>query len=71
MLTNHEPDRNIEDLSDAEIYAVIRYLESAETSTDEQNDDNGVVTCVCLYIALLGCLAFVWLYSSDPVSSDA
>jgi hypothetical protein len=62
MLANHEPYRNIEDLTDAEIYAAIRYLEPAETSTDGQNDRNGVVICVCLYIALLGCLAFVWLY---------
>jgi hypothetical protein len=61
MLTNHEPDPNIEDLSDAEIYAAIRYLEAAELST-ENSDDNGVVICLCLYIALLGCLAFVWLY---------
>ena len=61
MLTNYEPDRNIEDLSDAEIDAAIRYLD-AETSTEEQDDNNGVVICVCLYIALLGCLAFVWLY---------
>jgi hypothetical protein len=62
MLTNQEPDGNVEDLSDTEIYAAIRYLEPAETSTDEQNDDNDVVICACLYIALLGCLAFVWLY---------
>ncbi len=62
MLTNHEPDPNCEELSDAEIYAAIRYLEPAETSTDEQNEDNSVVICVCLYTALLGCLAFVWLY---------
>ena len=62
MLTNHEPDRNIEDLTDAEIYAAIRYLEPAETSTDERNDNNGVVIPVSLYIALLWCLAFVWLY---------
>ena len=27
MLTNHEPDRNIEDLTDTEIYDAIRYLE--------------------------------------------
>jgi hypothetical protein len=62
MLTNHEPDRNIEYVTDAEIYAAIRYLEPAETSVDEQNDNNSVVICVCLYIALLGCLAFIWLY---------
>ena len=62
MLTNQEPDWNIEDLSDVEIYAAIRYLELAETGTDEENDDHGAVICVCLYIALLGCLALVWLY---------
>jgi hypothetical protein len=61
MLTNHEPDPNIEDRSDAEIYAAIRYLEPVETSTEEQDDDNSVIICVCLHIALLACLAFVWL----------
>jgi hypothetical protein len=27
MLANHEPDWNIDDLSDTEVYAAIRYLE--------------------------------------------
>ncbi|HLX85595.1 MAG TPA: hypothetical protein VKR59_16960 [Terriglobales bacterium] len=72
MLANHEPDRNVEDLTNPEIYAAIRYLDAAETSAEVQNrearnreelrDDNAVVICVCLYVALLGCLAFVWLY---------
>ena len=67
MLTNHDPDRNIEDLTDTEIYDAIRHLEPAATSAQEmveedQEKDNGVVICVCLYIALLGCLAFVWLH---------
>jgi hypothetical protein len=67
MLTNHEPDRNIEDLTDTEMYDAIRYLEPApqcakEMGADDLEKDNGVVICVCLYIALLGCLAFVWLY---------
>jgi len=67
MLTNHEPDRNIEDLTDTEIYDAIRYLEpdpksAKEMCEDDWEKDNGVVICVCLYIALLGCLAFVWLY---------
>jgi hypothetical protein len=71
MLTNPEPDRNIEELNDDEIYAAIRYLEPAPRSTDEHRgdpttteecDDNGVVICVCLYIALLGSLAILWLY---------
>ena len=67
MLTNHEPDRNIEDLTDTEIYDAIRYLEpdpkiAKKMCEDDREKDNGVVICVCLYIALLGCLAVVWLY---------
>ena len=71
MLTSPEPDRNIEELNDDEIYAAIRYLdrdpasaskESEDAGVLEQDDDRGVAICVCLYFALLGCLAFVWLY---------
>jgi hypothetical protein len=71
MLANHEPDRNIEDLTDADIYDTIRYLEPAPRSangqnddiaTTDQNDDNGVVICIVLYAALLVRLTFVWLY---------
>ncbi len=67
MLTNHEPDRNIEDLTDAEIYDAIRYLEQDPNNAnkmdgDERDTDNGVVICFCLYVALLVCMAFVWFY---------
>jgi len=67
MLANQEPDHNIEDLTDTEMYNAIRYLEPGPKSAKEVDEggrekDNGVVICVCLYIALLGCLAFVWLY---------
>jgi hypothetical protein len=69
MLTNPEPDRNIEELDDYEIYAAIRYLdprsaskESDDTAATKETDDNGAVICVCLYIAVLGCLAVLWLY---------
>jgi hypothetical protein len=67
MLTNHEPDRNIEDLTDTEIYGAIRYLEpdpqnANEMDGDDRDKDNGVVICICLYVALLVCLAFVWFY---------
>ena len=67
MLTNQEPDWNIDDITDAEIYAAIRYLEPESRNVDEQDSDrqgrdNGVVIGVCLYIALLGCLAFLWIY---------
>jgi hypothetical protein len=71
MLTNPEPDRNIEELNDGEIYAAIRYLEpdprsasklSDDTATTKEKGYNGVVICVCLYIAVLGSLAVFWLY---------
>jgi hypothetical protein len=67
MLRNHEPDRNIEGLTDTEIYDAIRYLEpdpksSNEMDGDDRDKDNGVVICIFLYVALLACLAFVWLY---------
>lgn len=72
MLANYDPDRNIEDLTDTEIYAAIRYLESDTSSSTGQKDDTpavkqnldeGVVVCVCLYIAVLIGLAFLWFYS--------
>ena len=67
MLTNQEPDRNIDDLTDIEIYAAIRYLKpdptnAGEQDSGDQNQDNGVMICVCLYIAVLGCLVVLWLY---------
>jgi hypothetical protein len=67
VLANYDPDWNLEDLTDAEIYAAIRYLEpdprnANEQDTNDDNKDNGVVICVCLYIALLVGLAFFWLY---------
>ena len=71
MLRNHEPDRNIEDFTDREIYDAIRYLEpdpsgahgqNDDFATTDQNDDNGVIICVCLYVALSVCMAFAWFY---------
>lgn len=71
MLTNPEPDRNIDELNDDEIYAAVRYLDPDTTSASKRSDDteatnaddhSGVVICVSLYIAVVGCLAVFWLY---------
>jgi hypothetical protein len=62
MLANHEPDWNIDDLSDTGVYAAIRYLERDPGSTNEQDDDGYVIICACLCVPLLVCLGFVWLY---------
>jgi hypothetical protein len=65
MLTNHDPDSNIDHLTDTEIYDAIRYLEQGTTTAgewhgDDQDKDNGVVICVCLYILLIFCVGFLW-----------
>jgi hypothetical protein len=67
MLTNQEPDWNIDDLTDTKIYAAIRYLEADPRTEDQQdtNDrdkDNGTAICVGLYTLLLGGLAFLWFF---------
>ena len=71
MLTNSDPDRNIDQLDADKIYAAIRYLDtdpeserkpSADTAGSKEHADNGIVICVCLYVAVLGCLAVFWLY---------
>jgi hypothetical protein len=69
MLANYDPDSNIDDLTDTEIYAAIRYLEPGTTNADQvdaddQHEDNGVVICACLYVGLLICFAFLWFYWS-------
>jgi hypothetical protein len=67
MLTNYEPDDNIDDLTDSEMYVAIRYLEPCKEDAKEMDEgdrkkDNGVVICIFLYVALLVCLGFVWFY---------
>lgn len=67
MLTNQDPDWNIDDLTDKEIYEAIRYLEphprnAPKQDSDDQDQDIGVVLWVCLYIAMPVCLAFLWFY---------
>ena len=58
---------NIDALTDTEIYAAIHYLEpdprnAPEQDPDAQDQDIGVVICVCLYIAMSVGLAFLWFY---------
>jgi hypothetical protein len=61
MLTNYDPDSNIDRLTDIEIYSAIRYLEPGPTNARRDKDD-GVVICVCLYILVLLCLGFLWFH---------
>ena len=62
MAKNHESKLSIEDLTDAEIYAAIGYLEPDAGSENQQNDDVEFATFVTSLILLLGYLGFLGLY---------
>jgi hypothetical protein len=62
MAKKHESELNIEDLTDAEVYVAIRYLEPDPRSANQQNNDAASAICVSLVILLLGYLGFLWLY---------
>jgi hypothetical protein len=67
MLADNEPGRNIEDLTDSEMYEAIRYLEpcpknAKEMDEDDRERDNGVAICIILYVAPLACVALAWFY---------
>jgi hypothetical protein len=54
-----EPRSNIEDLTDAEVYDAIRYM---EPDLNNGGEAKSVVMNLCLYIAGLVGVAFRWLY---------
>ena len=62
MLRNQEPDRNIEDLTDEEIYSAIHYLEPHSRSDEELEDGSGPATAIILLVLLCGMVAFIWFY---------
>jgi hypothetical protein len=58
MAKKQESNWNLETLTDAEVYAAIRYLEPDPRSANGQDN----VICVAILILLLGCLGFLWLW---------
>ena len=62
MSKKHESKRNIEDLTDADIYTAIRYLEPKAVDTNEQDNTAAFVMCG-IFLILMGCLGFVLFYS--------
>lgn len=61
MLKNYEPDRDMEDLSDAEIYATIHYLDSDSLHDKKHNDRAGLASAIFL-ILLLAVIGSIWFY---------
>jgi hypothetical protein len=62
MAKKYELKSNIENLTDAEIYAAIRDLEEDRRSATELEADAIFLICISLLILLLGCLGFIWLH---------
>jgi hypothetical protein len=62
MLREQERTSKLEQLTDAEVYTTIRYLESDSEHIDEQPDPIAFVLELALVIQLLGCIATVWFY---------
>jgi hypothetical protein len=61
MAKKHESNRHIEDVTQTEISAAIRYLDPDLRSTDEQAHATGVAICIALVLLALACLVFIWL----------
>ena len=63
----HDSDWNIEDVTDTEICAAIRYLEPNTTKLGQVADkkDNFGVICICLYIALIVCFCLLLVTAVD------
>jgi hypothetical protein len=62
MLTNHEPDPNIEDLTETEIYKAIRYPEPRPRSTNEKQDDTAALVAAIIFVILMLGLGLMLLY---------
>jgi hypothetical protein len=62
MPTNHEPDRNIEDLTETEIYNAIRYLEPYPRNTNEKQDDTAALVAAIIFVILMLGLGLMLLY---------
>jgi hypothetical protein len=62
MLTNHEPDRHIEDLTETEIYSAIHYLEPHARNTNEKQDDTAALVAATIFVILMLGLGLMLLY---------
>ncbi len=62
MAKKHEPNRHIEDVTQAEVSAAIHYLDPDLRSTDTGDYDIGAAICMVLVLLALGCLVFICLY---------
>ena len=60
MLKDHEPDRNMHELTDTEIYNAIQYLETDSRGSNEQDDRAALTIAISFVILLSGALGLLW-----------
>jgi hypothetical protein len=62
MAKKHALDRHMEEVTQAEVSAAIRYLDPELRSWNEQDHATAVVICIALVLLAFGCLVFICLY---------
>lgn len=62
MTGKKESHCSLENITDTQIYSVIRDLNPDSRRANHNNDIVVLVFCTSLFILLLGCLAFLWFY---------
>ena len=62
MGKKYESKRHIEDVTQVEVSAAIRYLDPDLRSTNTPDYDTGVAICIALVLMELACMVFIWLY---------
>jgi hypothetical protein len=62
MAKKHESSKQIEDVTQVEVSAAIRYLDPDLRSTKEQDHATRIAICIALVLLALACLVFIRLY---------
>jgi hypothetical protein len=63
MRGDYEPRISVEHITDAEITAVIRYLDPERNGATRSSEGDAVfATCFILIATIAGILAYIWLY---------
>jgi hypothetical protein len=62
MQRKHSSDRNLEDITDAEVRLAIRYLEPDEEVSRDSDKSTNSKLAVRIVFLLLGCIALIWFY---------
>lgn len=60
MLRDQGPDRNMDELTDTEVYNAIHYLETDSQGSNEQDDRAALTIAITFLILLSGAIAFLW-----------